>query len=289
MTAEALRAEATSVLAPLADLAAPVAPGTDVPWDQLVRVTEHQVRLAASCAASLAWDGDFDGWRAAFTRKRVGRGVLERMRRGATLDPSALAREWVADSAEHGRDGVSQWLATLGPGGVAAVVREATTFVVAARAAMNTWPPPDGTTFGDTYLWQIPGRAVRLEASVDAVIRPRRALLVLATATADVDAEQRELAWPALVATLRTGQVPSTVTRVDITSGDRRTVAVTDDVLDSGLTDAARAVEAAMAARLTAPAVPTPSRACRTCRGNDVCEPGRAWLHNRATTNPYVP
>jgi hypothetical protein len=140
--AAGLRAEATRVLAPLADLAKPLAPGTDTPWDELVRVAEHQVRLSADCGASLAFDGDFDGWRAAFARKRIGRGVLERMRKGATLDPAALAREIVVDGAEHGRDGLSQWLATLGPGGVAAVVRDATTWAVAARAAMRTWPPP---------------------------------------------------------------------------------------------------------------------------------------------------
>ena len=83
MTGEALRAEATRVLAPLADLAAPVGPGRDAPWEDLVRITEHQVHRAATCPASLAFDGEFEGWRAAFARRRVGLGVLEAMRRGA--------------------------------------------------------------------------------------------------------------------------------------------------------------------------------------------------------------
>jgi hypothetical protein len=262
-----LRAEATKLLGPLADLAAPVKPGSEAPWDQLVRIGEHQVRKAATCGASLVWDGDFDGWRAAFARAHVARGVLERMRRGATLDPSTLAREYVVDAAEHGRDSLSQWLASLGPGGTAAVVRDATSFVIAARNAFNTWPPQDGTRFGDKYHWQVPGRAVRLEATVDAVTRPTRALLLLARAP--TGHEQLDLAWPALVATLRTGQLPRTVTRIDLASGDRRRIPVTDDVLDTGLTAAATAVEAAMAARYTAPMEPTPGRWCARCAGAD--------------------
>ena len=275
-----LRAEATRLLAPLADLAKPVAAGADVPWDELVRVGEHQVRLAADCPASLVFDGDFDGWRAAFARKRIGRGVLERMRKGATLDPSALAREIVVDGAEHGRDGLSQWLATLGPGGTAAVVRDATTWAVAARAAMRTWPPPS-TKFDNPpalYTWALPGRAVRLEATADGVMRDAGALLLLTTATGDGGAVRRELAWLAFVATVARGSVPRHVTRIDLASGDRRTVPVTDDVLDDGLTAAAVALDAAMAVRFTAPAEPTPGRWCRTCHGRTTCEPGGAWL-----------
>ena len=275
-----LRVEAARLLAPLADLAKPVAPGADAPWDELVRVGEHQVRLAADCAASLAFDGDFDGWRAAFARKRIGRGVLERMRKGATLDPGALAREIVVDGAEHGRDGLSQWLATLGPGGVAAVVRDATTWATSARAAMRTWPPPN-TKFDNPpaiYTWQLPGRAVRLEATADGVMRDAGALLLLATATGDDAALRRELSWLAFVATIARGSVPRQVTRIDLASGDRRTVPVTDDVLDDGLTAAAVALDAVMAARFTAPAEPVPGRWCRACHGRTTCEVGRAWL-----------
>ena len=58
-----LRAETERVLRPLADLAAPVAPGADPPWDQLVRIREHEVERAAHCGASLGYDGEFDGWR----------------------------------------------------------------------------------------------------------------------------------------------------------------------------------------------------------------------------------
>lgn len=278
--ASELRAEAARVLVPLADLAAPVAPGADPPWDELVRVGEHKVRLSADCAASLAYDGEFDGWRAAFARKRIGRGVLERMRKGATLDPSALARDIVADAAEHGRDGLSQWLATLGPGGVAAVVREATSWSVAARAAMRTWPPP-ATKFDNPpaiYTWTVPGRAVRLEATADGVMRDAGALLLLTTATGERASSQRELAWLAFVAAVAAGRLPRQVTRIDLASGERRTVPVTDDVLDDGLTAAAVAVEAAMAACHTAAAVPTPGRWCRSCRGRSLCEPGVSWL-----------
>ncbi len=287
MTGE-LREEAARLLAPLADLAAPVAPGTEAPWDQLVRIGEHQVRLSADCGASLAFDGDFDGWRAAFARKRIGRGVLERMRKGASLDPSALAREIVVDAAEHGRDGLSQWLATLGPGGIAAVVRDATTWAVSARAAMRAWPPPS-TKFDNPpalYTWTLPGRAVRLEATADGVMRDAGALLLLTTATNDVAASQRELAWLAFVATVATGHRPRKITRIDLASGERRTVPVTDDVLDDGLTAAAVAVEAAMAARYTAPAVPTPGRWCRGCRGRAVCEPGLSWLERAISHAP---
>ena len=278
--ASVLRAEAGRLLRPLADLAAPVAPGADAPWDQLVRVGEHQVRLASDCEASLAFEDDFDGWRAAFARRRIGRGVLERMRKGATIDPSSLAREIVADAAEHGRDGLSQWLAHLGPGGTAAVVRDATTWSVAARASIRTWPPPS-TRFDNppaVYTWTVPGRAVRLEATADGVMRDAGALLVLATTTADVTAVRRELAWLALVATLAAGRVPRQVTRIDLVSGDRRTVPVTDDVLDDGLTAAAVSVAASMAARYTVPVVPTPGRWCRACTGRTRCEPGVAWL-----------
>ena len=275
-----LRVEAARVLAPLADLAKPVAPGADAPWDELVRVAEHQVRLSAECGASLAFEEDFDGWRAAFARKRIGRGVLERMRKGATLDPSALAREIVVDGAEHGRDGLSQWLASLGPGGVAAVVRDATTWAVAARAAMRTWPPHN-TRFDNppaVYTWQLPDRAVRLEATADGVMRDAGALLLLTTATGDGTSVRRELSWLAFVATVATERLPRQITRIDLASGERRTVPVTDDVLDDGLTAAAVALDAAMATRYTAPAVPTPGPWCRTCHGRDTCEPGRAWL-----------
>lgn len=278
--AATLLAEAGRLLAPLADLAAPVAPGADAPWDQLVRVGEHQVRLASACGASLAFDGEFEGWRAAFARRRIGRSVLERMRKGASLDPSSLAREIVADAAEHGRDGLSLWLADLGPGGTAAVVRDATSWAVAARTAMRTWPPV-ATKFDSppaVYTWTVPGRAVRLEATADGVMRDAGALLVLATSTVSPAAARRELAWLGLVATLASGRIPRQVTRIDLASGERRTVPVTDDVLDDGLTAAAVAVAAAMAARYTAPAAPSPGGWCRACRGRTHCEPGRAWL-----------
>jgi hypothetical protein len=290
--AAALRDEAVRVLAPLADLAAPVAPGADAPWDQLVRVNEHQVREAASCLARAAFDSDFDGWRAAFARKRIGRSVLERMRKGASLDPSTLAREVVVDAAEHGRDGLSQWLGLLGPGGMAAVVRDATTWATTARAEMRTWPPPADTKFDNPpaiYRWQLPGRAVQLEATADGVVRGAGALLLLTTAAVDNAGAQRELAWLAFVATVATGRLPTSVTRIDLASGARRRVPVTDDVLDDGLTAAARAVEAAMAARYTAPATPTPGRWCRSCAGRTVCEPGAAWLHDLRATTPHAP
>ncbi|MEA3018821.1 MAG: hypothetical protein QOI47_345 [Actinomycetota bacterium] len=274
--AQALRDEATRVLAPLADLAAPVAPGAEPPWDQLVRVAEHQVRKAADCLASAAYDGDFDGWRAAYARKRVGRAVLERMRRGASLSPGELATAVVSEMGHDGRDGLGQWLGSLGPGGTAAVVRDATTFAVAARAAFATWPPATGTRFGVPFAWDLPTRAVRLEAMADAITGPTRDLLVLATSTVDGAAEQRDLAWLALVATLGTGQLPNRITRIDLASGHRRTVAATDDVLDAGLTGAARAVEAAMAARYTAPAPPTRGAWCRACAGQPVCPAGHA-------------
>src|SRR5205085_7926390 len=119
------------------------------------------------------------------------------MRKGASLDPGSLAREVVVDAAEHGRDGLSQWLASLGPGGVAAVVRDATTWAVAARTAVRTWPPPN-TKFDNPpalYTWSVPGRAVRLEATADGVMRDAGALLLLTTSSTDQPGAQRELAW----------------------------------------------------------------------------------------------
>jgi hypothetical protein len=276
-----LRHEAARVLRPLADLAAPVAPGAEPSWDQLVRVREHDAARAAQCGAALAYDGDFDGWRAAFARRRLGRAVLERWRRGATLDPGALAAAVVEDAAREGRDSLGQWLATLRPGGRAAVVRDAAAFAASARAELRAWPPAAGTHFGLPYAWDLSGRAVRLEATADAVTRPTRSLLQLATTTLDRPSTQREMAWLAVVATLATGQLPGTVTRIDLTSGDRCTVAVTDDVLDTGLTSAAAAVEAAIAARFTAPLEPVPGRWCSRCRGVDRCLPGGSWLMAR--------
>lgn len=273
-----LRAEALSVLGPLADLAAPVAPGADAPWDQLVRITERQIDLAAVCGASLAHQEDFPGWRASFARRRLGRQVLERMRTGASVDPTTIADDVVREEMRTSQSGLARWLGELGPGGRAAVVRDAVTFAVAARAAMRSWPPRQGTRFDDAFHWQVPGRAVRLEATVDAVTRPSRSLLVFVTSVDDEPGEQRDYAWPAFVATLRTGQVPNDVTRIDLASGDRRTVAVTDDVLDTGLTAAARAVEAAVAARFTDPLEPVPGRWCAWCPGrHGPCGPGLEW------------
>lgn len=279
--AQALREEAQRVLVPLADLAAPVAPGAEAPWDQLVRIGEHQVRLAADCGASLSYEGEFDGWRAAFARKRVGRAVLERMRRGASLSPSELASAVVADLGREGRNGLGQWLGSLGPGGTAAVVRDATTFAVAARAELRTWPPVEGTRFEVPFAWDLPTRALRLEAMADGITGPTRDLLVFATSTADRDGEQRQLAWLAFVATLRSGLLANRVTRIDLVSGHRRTIPVTDDVLDTGLTLAATAVEAVMAARFTAPLEPVPGVWCLRCRGMDRCGPGGSWVMAR--------
>jgi hypothetical protein len=177
-------------------------------------------------------------------------------------------------------------LGTLGPGGTAAVVREAVAQVVAARAAMGRWPPADGTRFGDVFQWTLPGRAVRLEATVDGVTRPTRSLLVFARSAGEA-AGRREVAWPALVATLRTGTVPASVTRIDLASGDRRTLPVTDDVLDDGLTAAAAAVEAAVAAAFGAPAEATPGPWCRRCRGLDVCGPAGPWRMARTDHLPH--
>ena len=286
--AAAIRKEATEVLRPLADLAAPVAPDAEAPWDQLVRIAEHEVDLAAACAASLAFDGEFPGWRASFAKRRLGRMVLERMRKGAIADPTTIARDVVAAEVRTSQSGLARWLAELGPGGTAAVVRDAVSFAVAARAAFRTWPPREGTRFDDLFSWQVPGRAVRLEATVDARADATRSLLVFGGLD-DEEGERRDLAWPALVATLRTGQVPNDVTRIDLVAGDRRRVAVTDDVLDSGLTLAAAAVEATMAARFAAPAPPTPGRWCRRCDGASTgeCDAGAAWLRAPSSTNPY--
>ena len=110
------------------------------------------------------------------------------------------------------------------------------------------------------------------------MMRDAGALLLLTTATGDDAAVRRELSWLAFVATIATGRVPRQVTRIDLASGERHTVPVTDDVLDDGLTAAAVALDAAMATRFTAPAEPTPGRWCRTCHGRTTCEPGRAWL-----------
>jgi hypothetical protein len=267
-----MRAEAQSVLAPLLDLAAPVAPGASAPWDQLVHITGFQVDRAADCGASLQYEGDFDGWRSAFARKRIGGQVLERMRKGASLDPGAIARAVVEQSAREGRDGLGQWLGSLGPGGVASVVREGTTFAIAARGAMRTWPPAQGTTLeAQPYTWIVPGRAVQLEATADGIARSTRSLLVFATSTTSVDRRRRDVAWLSLVATLARASVPASVIRVDLVSGDRDVVPVTDDVLDLGLTVGAAAAEAAMAARYTAPLTPRPGRWCRGCRGRDIC------------------
>jgi hypothetical protein len=271
-TGESIRKEAHALLAPLVDLAAPFAPGAEAPWDQLVQITPFHVDRAADCGASLGYEGEFDGWRSAFARRRVGGEVLERMRKGATRDPGAIARGVVEQLAREGKDGLGQWLGSLGPGGTSSVVREGTTFAVAARVAIRSWPPADGTTFANQrYTWPIFGRAVRLEASADGLARSSRSLLVFATSTTGEAQRRREVAWVGLVASLAIGTIPANVIRIDLASGVRDTVPLTDDVLDLGLTAAAAATEAAMAARYTAPLVPTPGRWCNRCRGRDVC------------------
>ena len=282
-----LRREAAEVLTPLAGLTLVVAPGAAAPFDQLVRIREHQVDRAAECLASLAHESEFDGWRAAFARRRLGLAVLERMRKGASADPSRIARDVVDHERRTSQSGLASWLGELGPGGAAAVVREAVWFAVATRAAVRSWPPGDGTRFGDAFTWDLPGRAVRLEAAVDAVTRPTRSLLVLTSALDDDEGERRDLAWPAFVATLGTGQVPNDVTRIDLASGDRRRIPVTDDVLDDGLTLAARAVEAVTAAWFGPPAPTAPGRWCERCPGRDTCPPGRRWLDGGAR-NPHA-
>lgn len=275
--ADELRAEVARVLRPLADLAAPVRDGSDAPWDQLVRIRLHEVRRAADCPASLAHLGEFEGWRTAFARRRLGLVVLEKLRKGAR-DPTAVAIAALDDLVASGRGGFEQWLAELNPGGRATVVREAVGFAVAARIALHASWPPDGTRFvAAPWRWQVPGRAVALEASVDAVAVHRgergtaRSLLVLGTDEVDERALRLAVAWPALVCALRTGQVPLRVTRIDLADGARRSFTVTDDVLDDGLTAAAAAVGAAMAARFSGPARPVPGRWCRRCPGRDSC------------------
>jgi hypothetical protein len=277
-----LRAEAQRVLTPLADLAAPVAPGAQAPWDQLVRISDFVVGRAIDCGASLAYEGDFDGWRAVFARKQLGRAVLERMRKGATADPTTIAVDIVADLA-GGNESLGRWLAELDAGGRAVVVREAVSFAVAVRHELQ-WPPAEGTRFGWKLLWDVPTRAVRLEATVDGYRRSTHELLVFATGTDD----HHEIAWPALVAALGAGVTPARVMRIDVVSGDRWTVPVTDDVLDTGLTLAAAAVGAAMAARYTAPMTPTPGPWCPRCRGRDLCPVAQAVRHS-PWQSPQVP
>jgi len=266
-----LRDEASALLRPLADLAAPVAPDSTPPWDQLVRIREHELDAAAGCAASLAFEGDFDGWRAAFARKRLGLAVLQRLAKGATADPTTIAADVLDQEVRTSTSSLASWLATLGSGGAAAVTREAAWFATATRRGIRSWPPPRGTTFGTRFAWDLPGRALRLEASADAVIWETRDVLVVVSGEDDGDGERRDLAWPALVAALDTGKLPASVTRLDLVSGERRRVPVTDDVLDTALTAAARAVEATMAVRFTAPPLTSPGRWCRRCRGRDVC------------------
>ncbi|HYD10510.1 MAG TPA: hypothetical protein VEA78_10435, partial [Acidimicrobiales bacterium] len=271
--------EAASVLRPLADLAAPVRAGADVPFDQLVRAGEHDAQRAADCPASIAHEGEFPGWRTAMAGGRVGLAVLERMRKPGAPPPGAAARQLLDDWVAGGRDSLSQWLAELGPGGRATVVRDAVGFAIAARAALDaSWPPAEGTRFVEVpFRWNVPGRAVRLEAKAQSVLVRGGARWVLLLGRGELD-EQRlrnAVAWIALVSTLGTGVVPRAIARYDLDAGDRRSFPVTDDVLDAGLTLAASTVAAAIAARYTEPASPVPGGWCRTCRGREICPVAR--------------
>jgi hypothetical protein len=66
--------------------------------------------------------------------------------------------------------------------------------------------------------------------------------------------------------------------RIDLASGGRRTVPVTDDVLDAGLTLAASAVDAAVSAAVAGHAEAVTGPWCRGCPGHAECDPGGAWL-----------
>lgn len=280
--ADDLRAEATSLLRPLADLAAPVAPGATPPWEELLRVREHVVEAATSgCPASLAHD-EFDGWRTAFARRRLGTAVLERLRRHPTTPPGTAAAEVVGALADTGNDSLARWLDELGDGGRAAAVRDATTFAVAARTALartGAWPPAGTRFVADpvAFRWLVPGRAVRLEAGASAVATHRgergaaRSILLLRSAVPGDDQLRVIVSWAALVATLEASRPPLRVAVVGVDDGARRTFSVTDDVLDDGLTAAAAAVTAVVDARYGTPETrPAPAR-CVRCRGREVC------------------
>ena len=280
--ADELRVEAASVLRPLADLAAPVRPGSSPSWEELIRVREHDVLTATTgCPASLAHDGEFDGWRTAFARRRLGTAVLERLRRHPTTPPGTAAAEVVSALADTGSDSLARWLGEIGEGGRAAAIREATSYAVAARTALagGAWPPL-GTRFvadAVAFRWNVPGRAVRLEAAVSAIATHRgergaaRSLLVLQTAAPDEERLRTSVAWLALVATLEAGRPPLRVTALDLAGGGRRSFSVTDDVLDDGLTAAAAGVEAAVAVRFGVPETRPERARCGRCKGVLTC------------------
>lgn len=237
-------------------------------------------KCEALCAAHVLADEDFrpDVYK---SFKALGRDALHRHESPREAVVSSLK----ALRSEAQRPDGLNWLHDyawneIGKSQRARLASMAISWIARLSAALEQ---PDISTWrgGVRAQWRFPERALRLEATIDAVTEDGNLVLV-APATEAADAKA---AYVAVVFAAWKRRIPETVLLVDLSRRTARIRAMSE-LLDDGVRTAESAARAAIAA--SAGTLSGLSRTptyfnCQSCPGLGLCSEGQAWLDRPVT------
>ncbi len=285
MNAPELVAAVVEALEAVADQLPPSPPGEKV--DPAERLVVRSGDLGCPAAAALDGEDPFveqaatAGWGAASTvLDRLVTGHVDPRRGRPPTDPAAGFR--TAMREVELLDWPWTWLDTAGPADRATTAAEVHRRVAATARLLDPWPPPDARMIGVRPTWWFPGRPLRLQGRIDAVLGRRdgthTAVVVL---PGDHGPSTRSrLAYEALLESLAQRRPPATVLGLLPDAGRRWPLAVDDALLLEGVEVAAVAARTALGRRRrdAAGLDRRPGVRCRWCAHAATCAEGVAWL-----------
>ena len=289
MTFDDLRTAVVAALEGVADQLPDTPPGTKVdPGDRLV-VRSSMVGRALTCPAAVALDGEtpFEdspataGWSASATvLDRIVMGHLDPHRGRPPTDPASGFR--VALDEVERLDWPWPWLDGADRAEKAVTAAAVHRRVAATARVLGPWPPDDVRHIGARPSWTFPGRPLRLQGRVDAVLGRRDGThtIVVGLAGDHGPATRARLASEAAIEALQLRRPPATVLGLLADAGKRWPLAVDDELLVEGVAAAGVAARAALGARRrdATGLARRPGPRCRSCAHGAGCGPGGAWL-----------
>ena len=289
MTFDDLRTAVVAALAGVADQLPESPPGTKVDANDRLVVRSSAVPRALSCPAATALDGDtaFEeraataGWSASVTvLDRIVSGHLDPSRGQPPQDPATGFRTALREIERL--DWPWPWIDGADRAEKAVTAAEVHRRVAATARVLEPWPPADARHIGTRPSWSFPGRPLRLQGRVDAVLGRRDGThtIVVGVGGDHGAATRAQLAFEAVIEALQTRRPPAVVLGLLPDAGRRWPLAVDDALLTEGVAVAGLAARVALGAR-RADDTGLERRAgprCRWCAHSAACGPGTAWL-----------
>jgi hypothetical protein len=284
-----LRDRATELLA-LPALAFPSPEGRRPAWDEWVTIDSYKVHHALQCAASL------DVPKADYietvrnTRRRIGLATLRlhRDRTDSTLHDCATAvveGNFSGSEIDDLSTNLRSWIENSDPAVRAAVIAGGATWASSAAALVH---PHDvrSTRFSDAksnFVWVVPNSTLRLQCRSEAVSRDRMRLLVIVDRDPSPTATAHDAAWVALVYTLCSGALPTSVAVRNVRTGEHDNHVPTPSMFDTALDHAWTTADALAVAVRGGGAAETPGRWCAWCLALPDCPSGTSWMSRVST------